>query len=111
MRDFAQVNNQSHLDIKLVTTALNFLGIEEDGLTKVDILLIRKIIENFNGGPVGLETLAALIGEDTETIEMVYEPFLLRKGYLEKTARGRQIPHKKLPLLKQKYLGQQTLLD
>lgn len=110
VRDFAQVNNQSHLDAKLVTTALNFLGIEEDGLTKIDILLIRKIIENFNGGPVGLETLAALIGEDTETIEMVYEPFLLRKGYLEKTARGRQIPHKKLPLLKQKYLGQHTLL-
>lgn len=111
VRDFAQVNNQAHLDIKLVTTALNFLGIEEDGLTKIDILLIRKIIENFNGGPVGLETLAALIGEDTETIEMVYEPFLLRKGYLEKTARGRQIPHKKLPMLKQKYMGQQTLLS
>ena len=94
VRDFAQVNNQSHLDIKLVTTALNFLGIEEDGLTKIDIMLIQKIIENFNGGPVGLETLAALIGEDTETIEMVYEPFLLRKGYLENTARGRQIPKK-----------------
>lgn len=111
VRDFAQVNNQAHLDSKLVTTALNFLGIEEDGLTKIDILLIRKIIENFNGGPVGLETLAALIGEDTETIEMVYEPFLLRKGYLEKTGRGRQIPHKKLPMLKQKYLGQHTLLS
>lgn len=111
VRDFAQVSNHHHLDLKLVTKALNFLGIEEDGLTKIDILLIRKIIENFNGGPVGLETLAALIGEDTETIEMVYEPFLLRKGYLEKTARGRQIPHKKLPWLKQKYLGQHTLLS
>lgn len=111
VRDFAQVGNYPTLDIKLVTKALNFLGIEEDGLTKIDILLIRKIIENFNGGPVGLETLAALIGEDTETIEMVYEPFLLRKGYLEKTARGRQIPAKKLPLLKQKYLGQYTLLS
>ncbi len=110
VRDVAQVNSQSHIDGKLVAMALNFLGIEEDGLTKIDILLMRKIIENFNGGPVGLETLAAMIGEDTETIEMVYEPFLLRKGYLEKTARGRQIPAKRLPMLKQKYLGQQTLL-
>ena len=57
----------------------------------------------------GLETLASMIGEDSETIEMVYEPFLMRKGYLEKTARGRQIPHKKLPWLKKKYLGQDTL--
>ena len=68
----------------LVQEALSFLGIQEDGLTKIDLLLLQKIIENFNGGPVGLETLAALIGEDTETIEMVYEPFLLRKGYLRK---------------------------
>ena len=98
------------IDNTLVQQALDFLGIEEEGLTKIDILLLQKIIENFNGGPVGLETLAALIGEDTETIEMVYEPFLLRKGYLEKTARGRQIPHKKLPILKQRFLGQHTLL-
>ncbi len=110
VRDFAQVQGISNISTTLVTQALNFLGIEEEGLTKIDILLLQKIIENFNGGPVGLETLAALIGEDTETIEMVYEPFLLRKGYLEKTARGRQIPHKKLPHLKQKFLGQHTLL-
>ena len=110
VRDFAQVKHVSAIDNKLVQEALTFLGIEGEGLTKIDILLLQKIIENFNGGPVGLETLAALIGEDTETIEMVYEPFLLRKGYLEKTARGRQIPHKKLPLLKQRFLGQGTLL-
>jgi len=110
VRDFAQVKNLHNLDHTLVQEALNFLGIEPEGLTKLDILLLQKIIENFNGGPVGLETLAALIGEDTETIEMVYEPFLLRKGYLEKTARGRQIPHKKLPILKQRFLGQHTIL-
>lgn len=110
VRDFAQVQHKTTIDNTLVQQALDFLGIEPEGLTKIDILLLQKIIENFNGGPVGLETLAALIGEDTETIEMVYEPFLLRKGYLEKTARGRQIPHKKLPILKQRFLGQHTLL-
>ena len=67
------------------------------------------MIEHFNGGPVGLETLASLIGEDPDTVEIVYEPYLLRKGYLEKTARGRQIPAKKLPFLRQKFFGQETL--
>lgn len=110
VRDFAQVKNLADLDHPIVLQALDFLGIDAEGLTKIDIMLLQKIIENFNGGPVGLETLAALIGEDTETIEMVYEPFLLRKGYLEKTARGRQIPARKLPLLKARFLGQQTLL-
>lgn len=109
VRDFAQVKNQNIISDALVQEALNFLGILEDGLTTIDLLLLQKIIENFNGGPVGLETIAALIGEDPETVEVVYEPFLLRKGYLEKTARGRQIPHKKLPHLKQRFLGQQIL--
>jgi holliday junction DNA helicase RuvB len=109
VRDFAQVNNHNKTTITLVRDALQFLGIDEDGLTKADNLLLRKIIEHFNGGPVGLDTLAALIGEDAETIETVYEPFLLQKGYLEKTARGRQIAHKKLPHLQQKFLGQKSL--
>jgi len=110
VRDFAQVHNQNIANDNLVQDALTFLGIDSDGLTKVDNLLLRTIIENFNGGPVGLETLAALVGEDAETIEIVYEPFLLRKGYLEKTARGRQIARKKLPHLHKKFLGQDTFL-
>lgn len=110
VRDVAQVKKISVLDPSIVKQALEILGIENEGLTKLDIMLLQKIIENFNGGPVGLETLAALIGEDVQTLEMVYEPFLLRKGYLEKTARGRQIPPKKLPLLKQRFLGQQVFL-
>jgi holliday junction DNA helicase RuvB len=109
IRDFAQVKKQKPTTA-FVRKALQFLGINEDGLTNIDLLLLRKIIEHFNGGPVGLETLASLVGEDADTIETVYEPFLLRKGYLEKTARGRQIPHKKLPHLTQQFLGQQTLL-
>jgi Holliday junction DNA helicase RuvB len=110
VRDFAQVTNQNKADDTLVEQALAFLGIDHEGLTKMDITLLQKIITNFNGGPVGLETLASIIGEDSDTIEAVYEPFLMRKGYLEKTSRGRQIPHVKLPLLKKRFLGQDTLL-
>jgi len=110
VRDFAQVNNKNVADLKLVKESLRFLGIDEDGLGIVDNLILSKIINNFNGGPVGLDTLASLIGEDADTIETVYEPFLLRKGLLEKTPRGRQIAYQALPHLKNKYQGQKTLL-
>lgn len=109
VRDFSQVHNHAVADEHITRQALDFLGIDHDGLSKVDNLLLQKMVELFNGGPVGLETLASLIGEDKETIESVYEPFLMRKGYLEKTPRGRQIPHKKLPWLKKKFLGQEFL--
>ncbi len=102
VRDFALVYNYTIADEQLVDQALSFLGIDEEGLSTIDHLLLTKIITNFNGGPVGLETLAALIGEDTETIESVYEPFLMRKGYLEKTPRGRKIPAFVIPALKNK---------
>lgn len=110
VRDFAQVKNDNRADSALVDQALAFLGIDHDGLTAVDNLLLKKMIINFQGGPVGLDTLAALIGEDAETIENVYEPFLMQKGYLEKTPRGRQIPHTRRPNLIKKFLGQETLL-
>ncbi len=109
VRDFAQVNNENIADDKLVEKALSFLGIDKDGLNQIDNLLLKKILENFNGGPAGLETLASLIGDDAETIETVYEPFLLRQGFLEKTARGRQIPYKIQPYLKNKYFGQKMI--
>lgn len=109
IRDFAQVTHNNNADEQLVHTALGFLGIDQEGLSTVDTMLLRKIIEHFNGGPVGLETLASLIGEDAETIETVYEPFLLRMGYLEKTARGRQIPATKRAYLIKKFLGQDVL--
>lgn len=111
VRDFAQVHNQNIADEQLVRQALSFLGLDEEGLSSVDNLLLKHIIEHFNGGPVGLETLASMVGEDADTIETVYEPYLMRLGYLERTPRGRQIPHKKLPYLSQKFLGQRTLLD
>jgi len=111
VRDFAQVRGMDEADPALVEEALAFLGIDEDGLSRLDNTILRKMVENFNGGPVGLETIASLIGEDADTIETVYEPFLLRSGFLEKTPRGRQIPHKKLPHLHKKFLGQDTLLS
>ena len=110
VRDFAQVKKLNYADDTLTKNALTFLGIDEDGLTIVDNALLKKIMTHFNGGPVGLETLSSMIGEDKETIEVVYEPFLLRKGYLEKTARGRQITYKAVNFLRKKYFGQDTLV-
>jgi holliday junction DNA helicase RuvB len=110
VRDYAMVRNKNVTDELLVDQALAFLGIDHDGLTTVDNMLLKRMIINFQGGPVGLDTLAALIGEDAETIENVYEPFLMQKGYLEKTPRGRQIPHTRRPSLIKKFLGQETLL-
>jgi holliday junction DNA helicase RuvB len=110
IRDFVQVKHLEKADDRLTQEALAFLGIDEDGLTTVDNLILRKIIEHSHGAPLGLETLASLVAEDKQTIETVYEPFLLQQGYLEKTARGRQIGYKKLPFLKRKYFGQEILL-
>ncbi len=110
VRDFAQVTNENVANIELVTKALAFLGIDHEGLTTVDHMILHHMVTSFNGGPVGIETIASMVGEDKDTIEQVYEPFLMRKGYIEKTPRGRQIPRTKLPFLKQKFLGQSTLL-
>lgn len=110
VRDFAQVNNKNKADDKLVHEALVFLGIDEDGLTAIDNMMLKKMLEHNDGAAIGLETLASLIGEDKDTLETVYEPFLLRKGYIEKTPRGRQIAYKALPYLKRKYFGQNTII-
>jgi len=110
IRDFAQVNNENIVDETLVASALSFLGLDGDGLSKLDNEILKKIVQNFNGGPVGLDTIASLVGEDKDTIETVYEPYLIQQGYLEKTARGRQISNLKLSQLKEKFLGQGTLL-
>lgn len=106
VRDIIQVNNTKHANLETVEKSLQFLGIDKNGLTLVDHQILKEIILKFNGGPVGVETLAAVIGEDSETLQEVYEPYLLRLGYLEKTARGRMIPYTMLPRLKAQYLGQ-----
>ncbi len=106
VRDFAQVNKYELIDIEIVNQALSFLNIDQDGLTKLDRKLLTHILKDFDGGPVGLETLAALTGEDKETIEDVCEPFLMRQGLLQKTPRGRQIPAKKVYSLRRRLLGE-----
>lgn len=105
VRDFAQVHNQSHATSSLVEQALLFLGLDQDGLSSLDHVLLKRILDSFNGGPVGLETLASILGEDEQTIENVYEPYLMRKGYLERTPRGRQIPASAQIYLKAKFLA------
>lgn len=111
VRDFAQVHNANHATVELVKKAMITLGIDEHGFTTLDNLLLKKILIEYKGGPVGLETLASLIGEDKETIETVYEPYLLRQGFLEKTPRGRQIPANKLSILQKKFLGQYEIFQ
>lgn len=108
IRDFAQIHNQNQATPALVDQALAVLGLDQDGLTKLDNVLLKKMLELFQGGPVGLETLAAILGEDSETIEEVYEPFLLQNGYLERTTRGRQIPGSAQLYLRKKFFGQTT---
>lgn len=95
VRDFAQLQNQDTINIDMANQALELLSIDEYGLDNLDRKLLQHLSQDFNGGPVGLDTLAAMIGEDRETLEFCVEPFLLRTGFLQKTARGRQIPANK----------------
>jgi len=103
VRDFAQIKGCA-ADVELVCAVLQALGISKDGLTKQERFMLEMIAQKFNGGPVGIETLAAVLIEDVETIEQVYEPFLMQKGYLEKTARGRQIPQAMLANMRKQQL-------
>ncbi len=105
VRDFAQVHKYNVVDETIVNQALNFLGIDGEGLNKLDRMVLSILIKEFDGGPVGIETLAAMTGEEKETLEDVCEPFLLRQGLIQKTPRGRIIPPKKIPLLRKKLLG------
>ena len=89
-RDLAQVR-ESKLSKETVMEALNLLGIDEMGLNATDRALLTVIEEKFNGGPVGLNTLAAALSEEQATIEDVYEPYLLQLGFIERTSRGRTI--------------------
>lgn len=90
VRDFAEVKNDGKLDEKITAEALSMLSIDEYGLDEVDRRLLETLIEKFNGGPVGLNTLAAAISEEMDSIENIYEPYLLQTGFLERTPRGRK---------------------
>jgi len=89
VRDFADVENNSIVTMKIVERTLTEIGVDEIGLDHVDRDILSIIIDKFNGGPVGLSTLAAAISEDSSTLEDVYEPFLIKAGLLERTQRGR----------------------
>lgn len=94
LRDFAEVEGQGVITARLADTALRRLDIDARGLDQMDRRILLTIIDKFNGGPVGVETIAAAIGEERETIEDVYEPFLLQEGLLHRTPRGRvATPH------------------
>lgn len=89
-RDVAQVQNEKIINKKIATDTMNMLAVDEFGLDEIDRRLLTTMIEKFQGGPVGLNTLAAAVAEEMDTIEDIYEPFLLQIGFLERTPRGRK---------------------
>lgn len=91
VRDFAQVKGDGHIDLPIARYALEALNIDRYGLDEVDNKILRTIIEKFQGGPVGLTTIATALGEDPGTLEEVYEPFLIQEGFLKRTPRGREV--------------------
>ena len=109
VRDFAQVKADGVISREVADSALKALEIDYLGLDPVDRRMLRAIIENYGGGPVGLETLAATIGEESVTLEDVYEPYLMQIGFLTRTPRGRCVTRKAYEHLHMDYLGQEQL--
>ena len=91
VRDFAQVKGSGKIDIEIARYALEALNIDRYGLDEIDNKLLCTIIDKFGGGPVGLTTIATALGEDSGTVEEVYEPFLIKEGFLKRTPRGREV--------------------
>jgi len=91
VRDFAQVKGSGSIDINIARYALEALNIDRYGLDEIDNKILRTIIRKFKGGPVGLSTIATALGEDPGTIEEVYEPFLIKEGFIKRTPRGREV--------------------
>lgn len=91
VRDFAQVKGEGHIDPVIARYALEALNIDRYGLDEVDNKILHTIIQKFRGGPVGLSTIATALGEDPGTIEEVYEPYLIKEGFLKRTPRGREV--------------------
>jgi Holliday junction DNA helicase RuvB len=89
-RDFAQVKGNGTINLEIARIALNALDVDQNGLDEMDNRILTTIIDKFKGGPVGLSTIATACGEEAETIEEVYEPFLIQEGYIKRTSRGRE---------------------
>ena len=116
VRDVAEVKRAAVVELELARYALDMLGIDEQGLDEGDRKLLRALLEVYEGGPTGLTTLAAALNEDAQTIEDIYEPYLLQKGLLERTPRGRKATKHTWEYMgiqpSQKYIqAQQTLFD
>ncbi len=94
VRDFAQVKYDGYITVEVADYALDLLDVDKEGLDQTDRDLLVTMIEKFQGGPVGLDTLAASVGEDSGTIEDVYEPYLLKNGFIQRTPRGRIVTQK-----------------
>ncbi|RPD48253.1 Holliday junction branch migration DNA helicase RuvB [Paracnuella aquatica] len=94
VRDFAQVLNDSQIDMGITQHALRALNVDEHGLDEMDNRILSAIIEKFKGGPVGITTIATSVGEEPGTLEEVYEPFLIQEGFIKRTPRGREVTEK-----------------
>ena len=91
VRDFAQVKGSGKIDTNIARFALEALNIDKYGLDEIDNKILITLIDKFGGGPVGISTMATALGEDTGTLEEVYEPFLIKEGFLKRTPRGREV--------------------
>ena len=89
VRDYAQVKGDGKIDHKIAIYALDQLGVDKNGLDEMDRRILKLMAEKYEGGPVGIDTIAAALGEERETLEEVYEPFLIQEGFIQKTPRGR----------------------
>lgn len=114
VRDFAQVLGNGVIDLKITEHALKALNVDEYGLDEMDNKILTTIIDKFKGGPVGITTIATAVGEETGTLEEVYEPFLIQEGFIVRTARGREVTEKAYKHLGKKPVakpGQGDLFD
>jgi Holliday junction DNA helicase RuvB len=93
-RDVAQVKGTGRVTMEIVGKTLAMLEVDKEGLDAIDRKILLSIIEHYGGGPVGLNTIAVVVGEEPDTIEDVYEPFLIQSGFLKRTSRGREVTEK-----------------
>ena len=91
VRDFAQVKGSGSIDLEIARYSLEALNIDKYGLDEIDNKILSVIIDKFKGGPVGLTTIATALGEDPGTLEEVYEPYLIKEGFIKRTPRGREV--------------------
>jgi Holliday junction DNA helicase RuvB len=110
VRDFAQVKGSGRIDLDITRYSLEAMNIDKHGLDEMDNRILTTIIEKFKGGPVGISTIATAVGEDGGTIEEVYEPFLIKEGYIKRTPRGRQVTERAFKHLGKSHFGDAELL-